>query len=52
MDALGLDGFHPDTGSAADDLGELLFGDYEGDLNDGYPVDQFSTTTRPTTSAT
>ena len=42
MDALGLDGFHPDTGSAADDLGELLFGDYKGDLNDGYPVDQFS----------
>jgi len=41
MDALGLDGFHPDTGSAADDLGDLLFGDYEGDLNDGYPLDVF-----------
>jgi hypothetical protein len=36
MDALGLDGFHPDTGSAADDLGELLFGDYEGELADDY----------------
>ena len=36
MDALGLDGFHPDTGSAADDLGELLFGDYEGALNPDY----------------
>ncbi len=28
--ALGLDGLHPTTGSAADDLGELLFGDYAG----------------------
>jgi hypothetical protein len=36
MDALGLDGFHPSTGAAADDLGDLLFGDYEGDLNDAY----------------
>ncbi len=36
MDALGLDGFHPDTGSAADDLGELLFGDCEGALNPDY----------------
>jgi hypothetical protein len=42
MDALGLGGFHPDTGSAADDLGDLLFGDYEGDLNDDYPLDTFS----------
>lgn len=41
MGALGLDGFHPDTGSAADDLGDLLFGDYEGDLNDGYPLNAF-----------
>ena len=41
MDGLGLDGFHPDTGSAADDLGDLLFGDYEGDLNDAYPLDVF-----------
>ena len=41
MDALGLDGFHPDTGAAADDLGELLFGDYEGDLADDYPLHQF-----------
>lgn len=39
--ALGLDGFHPDTGSAADDLGDLLFGDYEGDLNDDYPTTAF-----------
>jgi hypothetical protein len=38
MDLLGLGGFHPDTGSAADDLGELLFGDYTGDLDDDYPV--------------
>jgi len=38
MDLLGLGGFHPDTGSAADDLGELLFGDYAGDLNDDHPV--------------
>ena len=36
MDALGLDGFHPDTGAAADDLGALLFGDYEGALNPDY----------------
>ena len=36
MAALGLGGFHPDAGSAADDLGELLFGDYEGDLDDDY----------------
>lgn len=36
MDLLGLDGFHPDTGSAADDLGELLFGDYHGELNPDY----------------
>lgn len=36
---LGLDGFHPDTGSAADDLGELLFGDYRGELNSDYPRD-------------
>lgn len=41
MDLLGLDGFHPDTGSAADDLGDLLFGDYTGDLNDEYPKDEF-----------
>ena len=41
MTALGLDGFHPDTGSAAGDLGELLFGDYHGDLNDDYPDDAF-----------
>ena len=39
--ALGVDPFHPDTGSAADDLGELLFGDYEGDLDDDYPTDEF-----------
>lgn len=38
MDLLGLGGFHPDTGSAADDLGELLFGDYTGDLDDDHPV--------------
>ncbi|MBA3781848.1 MAG: hypothetical protein H0X12_08365 [Nocardioides sp.] len=30
MRALGLDGLHLTTGSAADDLGELLFGDYAG----------------------
>ena len=30
MHALGLDGLHLTTGSAADDLGELLFGDYAG----------------------
>ncbi|WP_426242712.1 hypothetical protein [Nocardioides sp. LHG3406-4] len=30
MHALGLDGPHPTTGSAADDLGQLLFGDYSG----------------------
>jgi hypothetical protein len=36
MDALGMGGFHPDTGSAADDLGELLFGDYGGALDPGY----------------
>ena len=36
MAALGLDGFHPDTGSAADDLGELLFSDYEGEINPDY----------------
>ena len=36
MHLLGLDGFHPDTGSAADDLGELLFGDYTGELNPDY----------------
>lgn len=36
MGALGLDGFHPDTGSAADDLGELLFGDYDGALASDY----------------
>lgn len=41
MGLLGLDGFHPDTGSAADDLGDLLFGDYTGDLNDDYPLDDF-----------
>lgn len=38
---LGLDGFHPDTGAAADDLGDLLFGDYEGDLAEDYPRDVF-----------
>lgn len=38
-DALGLDGFHPDTASAADDLGDLLFGRYEGDLDRSYPTD-------------
>lgn len=42
LGVLGLDGFHPDTGSAADDLGDLLFGDYEGDLNDDYPQRGFS----------
>ncbi|HEX6148784.1 hypothetical protein [Nocardioides sp.] len=36
MGALGLDGFHADTGAAADDLGDLLFGDYVGDLNEQY----------------
>lgn len=41
MGALGLDGFHPDTGSAADDLGDLLFGHYEGDLNSQYPTHVF-----------
>ncbi|MFC4783155.1 PGAP1-like alpha/beta domain-containing protein [Nocardioides sp. MAHUQ-72] len=41
MDLLGLDGFHPDTGSAADDLGDLLFGDHAGDLNDDYPSTEF-----------
>ena len=41
MDLLGLGGFHPDTGSAADDLGELLFGDYTGDLDHSYPTDDF-----------
>jgi len=41
MEALGLDGFHPDTGSAADDLGDLLFGDHEGDLADDFPLDVF-----------
>ncbi len=30
MQALGLDGLHLTTGSAADDLGEMLFGDYAG----------------------
>lgn len=41
MAALGLGSFHPDTGAAADDLGELLFGDYEGTLDDSYPLDGF-----------
>lgn len=41
LESLGLGGFHPDTGSAADDLGDLLFGDYQGDLNDDYPLDVF-----------
>jgi hypothetical protein len=41
MGALGLDGFHADTGAAADDLGSLLFGDYEGDLDHSYPLDTF-----------
>lgn len=42
MGLLGLDGFHPDTGSAADDLGDLLFGDYHGTLNPDYaPPDDF-----------
>lgn len=41
MALLGLDGFHPDTGSAADDLGDLLFGDHEGDLRDGYDTRAF-----------
>jgi hypothetical protein len=36
LDALGLGGFHPSTGAAADDLGDLLFGEYEGDLNGAY----------------
>ncbi len=36
LDALGLGGFHPSTGSAADDLGDLLFGDYQGELADAY----------------
>ena len=41
LDLLGIDGFPPDTGSAADDLGELLFGDYEGDLSDTFPTDVY-----------
>lgn len=36
MQLLGLGGFHADTASAADDLGELLFTDYEGELNPDY----------------
>ncbi|MGZ4450718.1 MAG: PGAP1-like alpha/beta domain-containing protein [Nocardioides sp.] len=47
MQALGLGGFHPDTGSAAEDLGGLLFGDYTGDLADGYPPDTFSSLDPP-----
>lgn len=39
LEILGLDGFHPDTGSAAGDLGGLLFGDYEGTLNPDQPVE-------------
>ncbi|QZY29424.1 GPI inositol-deacylase [Nocardioides coralli] len=42
MGALGLDGFHADTGAAADDLGALLFGDYRGALDQGYPEDVFA----------
>jgi hypothetical protein len=38
MVGLGLAGFHPDTAAAADDLGNLLFGDYAGDLADGFPL--------------
>ena len=41
LDALGLGGFHPSTGAAADDLGDLLFGDYEGDLNEAYDGPRF-----------
>jgi hypothetical protein len=39
MNLLGIDGFHPDTGSAADDLGVMLFGDHRGDLDEDYPTD-------------
>jgi hypothetical protein len=42
MRALGLAGFHPDTGAAADDLGALLFGRYEGEVDATYPRDEFS----------
>lgn len=42
LEALGVGGFHPDTGAAADDLGGLLFGDYAGDLDESYPLDQFA----------
>lgn len=38
---LGVRGFHPDTGSAAADLGALLFGSYAGALDDTYPTDDF-----------
>lgn len=41
LDVLGLDGFHPTTGAAADDLGDLLFGDYHGELNPDYDGPQF-----------
>ncbi len=41
LDALGLGGFHPSTGAGADDLGDLLFGDYEGDLNEAYDGPRF-----------
>lgn len=36
MGLLGLGGFHPDTGAAAGDLGDLLFQDHEGTLNPDY----------------
>lgn len=42
MGALGLEAFHPDTGAAAADLGDLLFGDYAGDLVADYPLDVFA----------
>ena len=41
LDALGLGGFHPSTGAGADDLGDLLFGDYEGDLNEAHDGPRF-----------
>ena len=42
MAALGLTGFHADTGAAADDLGDLLFGSYAGELAQDFPTDACS----------
>lgn len=44
--ALGIGGFHPDTGAAADDLGDLLFGSHQGELG-AHPRDEFAALDAP-----